>query len=127
MATPQPPPAAEAEKKPIVKGGQQRFPHRTTFTPKKPAFAAPTQGLGHIIFDNMGTAKVVSTFNLNIEAISEHLTNCHKYDRPLTALAVHELKKATIEFTSDPSDMATLIKMTKWQRKYNHAYDQQKW
>jgi hypothetical protein len=75
MATPQPLPVAEAKKKHKVKEGQQHFPHHT-FTPKKPAFAAPTQGLKHIIFDNMGTAKVASTLNLNIEAIFKHLANC---------------------------------------------------
>jgi hypothetical protein len=67
MATPQPPPAAEAIKKSKVKGGQQHF-HRHTFTPKKPAFTASTQGLEHITFGNTGTAKAASTFNLNIEA-----------------------------------------------------------
>jgi hypothetical protein len=33
------------------------------------------QGLEHIIFDNTGTAKAASTFNLNIEALSEHIAN----------------------------------------------------
>ncbi len=75
----------------------------------------------------MGTAKVVSTFNLNIEAISEHLANHLKYDGHLTVFAVCKLKEPIIEFPNDPSNMATLIKMTKWQRKYNHTYDQQKW
>jgi hypothetical protein len=56
--------------------------------PKKPLFAAPTQGLEHIIFDSTGTAKAASTFNLNIEAISEHIPNRLKYDGPLAALAV---------------------------------------
>jgi hypothetical protein len=74
----------------------------------------------------MGTAKAVSTFNLNIEAISEHLANCLKYDGPLAALAVCKLKEPIIEFPNDPSNMATLIKITKWQRKYNHAYNQQR-
>jgi hypothetical protein len=69
----------------------------------------------------------VSTFNLNIEAILEHLANYLKYDGPLATLAVRELKEPTIEFPDDPSDTATLIKTTKWQPKYNHAYDQQKW
>jgi hypothetical protein len=126
MATPQPPPVAEAKKKPNVKGGQQRF-HSCTLTQKKPAFASPTQCLEHIIFDNTGTAKAVSTFNLNIEAISKHLVNRLKYDRPLVALAVCKLKETTIEFPDDPSNMATLIKTTKWQHKYNHTYNQQKW
>jgi hypothetical protein len=62
-ATPQ---LAEAEKKPKVKGGQQ-FPC-CSFTPTKPSFTAPTQGLKCIIFDYTGTAKVASTFNLNIKA-----------------------------------------------------------
>jgi hypothetical protein len=97
MATPQPPSAAEAEKKPKVEGGQQRF-HNCTFTPKKPAFAAPTQGLEHIIFDNTGATKAASTFNLNIKAISEHLINCLKYDGLFATLAVCELKEPTIEF-----------------------------
>jgi hypothetical protein len=126
MATPQPPPAAEAKKKPKVKGGQQRFPH-CPFTPKKPAIAAPTQGLKHITFGNTGTVKTASTFNLNIKAISEHLTNRLKYDGPLAALAVRKLKEPTIEFPDNPSNTATLIETTKWQRKYNHTYDQQKW
>jgi hypothetical protein len=126
MATPQPPPAAEVKKKPKVEGGQQRF-HRCTFTPKKTAFTAPTQGLEHIIFDNMGTVKAAFTFNLNIKAISKHLVNRLKYDGPLAALAVCELKEPTIEFPDDPSDTAILIETTKWQHKYNHAYDQQKW
>ncbi len=75
----------------------------------------------------MGTAKVASTFNLNIKAISEHLANRLRNDGPLAALAVCELKEPIIEFPNDPSDTATLIKTTKWQRKYSHAYNQQKW
>jgi hypothetical protein len=70
MATPK---LTEAKKKPKVEG-EPRFPRRS-FTPKKPSFVAPTQGLEHIIFDNMGTAKAASTFNLNFEAISEHIAN----------------------------------------------------
>jgi hypothetical protein len=65
MATPKP---AEAEKKPKVEGAPL-FQCRS-FTLKKPLFVVPTQGLEHIIFDNTGTAKAASTFNLNIEAIS---------------------------------------------------------
>jgi hypothetical protein len=126
MATPQPLPAAEAKKKPKVKGGQQHF-HHHTFTLKKPVLAAPTQGLKHIIFDNTGTAKAASTFNLKIEAISKHLTNRLKYEGPIAALAVCKLKEPTIEFPNDPSNTATLIETKKWQQKYNHAYDQQKW
>ena len=87
MATPQP---AEAERKPKIEGGP-RYPRRS-FTPKKPPFAAPTQGLEHIIFDNTGTAKAASTFNLNIEALSEHVANRLKFDGPLAALAIRELK-----------------------------------
>ncbi len=68
----------------------------------------------------------MSTINLNIEAISEHLANHFKYDWPLSALAVHKIKEPTIKFPNDPSNTATLIKMTKWQCKYNHAYNQQK-
>jgi hypothetical protein len=79
MATSQP---AEAKKKPKIKGGL-RFPRRS-FTPKKPLFAAPTQGLEHNIFDNTGTAKAASTFNLNIKALSEHIANRLKFDGPLT-------------------------------------------
>jgi hypothetical protein len=124
MATPQPPPATEADKKPKIEGGQQRFP-RCTFTPKKPTFAAPTQGLKHIIFDNTGTATAASTFNHNIKAISEHLTNPLKYDRPLATLAVCELKEPTIKFPDDPADNANLVETAKWQRNFNHAYDQQ--
>ncbi len=120
MANPQPPPTAEADKKPKVKGGQQGFPRRT-FTLKKPMFAAPSQGLKHIIFNNMGTAKAASTFNLNIKAISEHLTNCLKYNGPLATLAVRELREPTIEFPKDPADNANLVETKKWQRKFNHA------
>jgi hypothetical protein len=87
MATPQPPTMAEAEKKPNVEGGQQCFPH-CNFTPKKPLFTAPTQGLEHIIFDNTGTTKAAPTINLNIKAIFELLANHLKYDGPLTTLAV---------------------------------------
>ncbi len=85
------------------------------------------QGLEHIIFDSTGTAKAASTFNLNIEAISKHLANCLKYDGPLAALAVRELKEPTIEFSEDLADNANLVETTKWQHKFNHAYDQQKW
>jgi hypothetical protein len=108
MATPKP---AEAKKKPKVKGGLQ-FPRRS-FTPKKPSFAVPTQGLEHIIFDNTGTAKVTSTFNLNIEAISEHIANRLKYDGPLAVLAIRELNAPAINFPSDPKDPTNLVKTTK--------------
>jgi hypothetical protein len=122
MATPKP---AEAEKKPKVEGAP-RF-QRCSFTPKKPSFAAPTQGLEHIIFDNTGTAKAASTFNLNIEAISEHIANRLKFDSPLAALAVRELKAPTINFPNHPMDPTNLVETPKWQRNFNHAHDQQKW
>jgi hypothetical protein len=122
MATPKP---AKAEKKPKVEGAP-RFQHRS-FTPKKPSFAAPTQELEHIIFDNTGTAKAASTFNLNIEAISEHIANRLKFDGPLAALAVRELKAPTINFPNNPTDPTNLVETTKWQRNFNHAHDQQKW
>ncbi len=118
MATSQP---AEAEKKPKIEGGP-RFSRRS-FTPKKPSFAAPTQGLEHIIFDNTGTAKAASTFNLNIEALSEHIANRLKFDGPLAMLAIRELKEPTIIFPKDPTDPTKLVQTTKWQRKYNHAHD----
>jgi hypothetical protein len=108
-----------------VKGAPQY--QRRSFTPKKPSFAAPTQGLEHIIFDNTGTAKVASTFNLNIEAISEHITNRLKFDGPLAALAVRELKALTINFPNNPTDPTNLVETTKLQRNLNHAHDQQKW
>jgi hypothetical protein len=43
----------------------------------------PTQGLEHIIFNSMGTAKAGSTFNLNLEAISKNFVNRLKYNGPL--------------------------------------------
>jgi hypothetical protein len=122
MATPKP---AKAEKKPKVEGAP-RYQCRS-FTPKKPSFAVPTQGLEHIIFDNTGTAKAASTFNLNIEAISEHIVNRLKFDNPLAVLAVRELKAPTINFPNDPTDPTNLVKTTQWQRNFNHAHDQQKW
>ncbi len=84
-------------------------------------------GLEHIIFDNTGTAKAASTFNLNIEAISEHSVNRLKFDGPLAALAVCELNAPTINFPPNPSDSAKLVETTKQQRKYNHAHNKQKW
>jgi hypothetical protein len=122
MATPK---SAEAKKKPKVEGAP-RF-QRRSFTPTKPLFAAPMQGLEHIIFDNTGTTKAASTFNLNIEAISKHIANRLKFDGPLAGLAVRELKAPTINFPNDPADPTNLIKTTKWQRNFNHAHDQQKW
>jgi hypothetical protein len=96
METPQP---ADAKVKVKVKG----TPHfnRQSFTPKKSTFVAPTQGLEHIIFDNTGTAKAASTFNLNIEAISEHIANRLKFDDPLAALAIRKLKEPIITFPDD--------------------------
>ena len=70
---------AEAKKKPKVEGDNPRF-HFCSFTPKKATFAAPTQGLEHIFFVNTGTAKAASSFNLNIEALSEHIVNHLKYN-----------------------------------------------
>jgi hypothetical protein len=122
MATPK---LAKAEKKPKVEGAP-RF-QRCSFTPKKPSFAVPTQRLEHIIFDITGTAKVASTFNLNIEAISEHIANHLKFDSLLAALAVRELKAPTINFSNNPTDPTNLVETTKWQRNFNHAHDQQKW
>ncbi len=122
MAFPKP---AEAEKKPKVEGAPRY--QRCSFTPKKPSFAAPMQRLEHIIFDNTGTAKAASTFNLNIEAISEHITNRLKFDCPLAALAMRELKAPTINFPNNLMDLTILVETMKWQRNFNHAHDQQKW
>jgi hypothetical protein len=122
MATPKP---AKAEKKPKVEGAP-RF-QRRSFTLKKQSFMVPTQGLEHIIFDNTGTAKAASTFNLNIEAISEHIANRLKFDGPLAALAVREVKAPTINFPNNPTDPTNLIETTKWRRNFNHANNQQKW
>jgi hypothetical protein len=123
MATPQ---LANSKKK-IKVEGTPRFNPRCSFTTKKTTFAAPTQGLKHIIFDNTETAKATSMFNLNIKAISEHVANCLKFDGPLAALAICKLKEPIITFTDDPTDSSNLVTTTKWQRKYNHAQDQQKW
>jgi hypothetical protein len=108
MATPK---SAKAKKKPKVEGAPQF--QRCSFTPKKPSFAAPTQGPEHIIFDNTGTAKAASTFNLNIEAISEHIANRLKFDGPLAVLAVRGLKAPTINFPNDLTDPTNLIETTK--------------
>ncbi len=116
----------EAKKKPKVEG-KPRFNHRRSFTPKKPSFTVPTQGLEHIIFNKTGTAKAASTFNLNLEAISRHVANRLKFDGPLAAVAICELRDPTITFSDNPEDSSNLVKTTKWQRKYNHAHDQQKW
>ncbi len=123
MATSQ---LVEAEKKPKVEDTPQ-FNHPRSFTLTRPLFVAPMQGLKHIIFDNTGTAKVASTFSLNLEAISEDIANRLKVDDLLAALANLELKEPTITFLDDPEDSSNLIKRAKWQRKYNHAHNQQKW
>jgi hypothetical protein len=122
MATPKP---AEAKKKPKVEGAPRY--QRRSFTPKKPSFAAPMQGLEYIIFDNMGTTKAASTFNLNIEAISEHIANHLKFDGLLAALAVRKLNAPTNNFPNNLTDLTNLIETTKWQKNFNHAHDQQKW
>jgi hypothetical protein len=70
---------------------------------------------------------VASTFNLNIEAISEHIANHLKFDGPLAMLAMRELKAPTINFPNNPTDPTNLIETTKWQRNFNHAHNQQKW
>jgi hypothetical protein len=119
------PKPAEAEKKTKVEGAP-RFQCRS-FTLKKPLFAAPTQGLEHIISDDTGIAKAASTFNLNIEAISEHIANHLKFDGPPAALAVRELRAPTINFPNNPTDPTSLLETMKWQRNFNHAHDQQKW
>jgi hypothetical protein len=113
MATPK---LAKAGKKPKVEGAP-RF-QRHSFTPKKPLFAASTQGLEHIIFDNTGTAKAASTFNLNIEAISEHIASRLMFDGPLATLAVRELKAPTINFPNDPMDPTNLVETIKMAEKF---------
>ena len=50
-----------------------------------------------------------------------------KFNSPLAALAICKLKEPTIVFPKDPTDPTNLVETTKWQRKYNHAHDQQKW
>jgi hypothetical protein len=79
------------------------------------------------LFDTTGAAKAVSTFNLNIEALSEHVTNRLKFDGPLVTLAICKLKEPTINFPKDPTDPTNLVETTKCQRFYNHAHNQQKW
>jgi hypothetical protein len=123
MATPQP---AKAKKKPKVKV-MPHFNQRCSFTPTKPLFSVPTQGLKHIIFSNMGNAKTASIFNLNIKAISKHIANSLKYDGLLAALAICELKEPTITFPDNPKDLSNLVETTKWQKMDNHAHDRQKW
>ncbi len=75
----------------------------------------------------METAKAASTFNLNLEAIFEHVTNWLKFDGPLAALAIFELREPTITFLDDLEESSNLVETAKWQRKYNHSHDQQKW
>jgi hypothetical protein len=120
MATSQP---AKAEKKPKVKVTPQ-FNHCHSFTLNKPLYAAPTQGLKHIIFNNMGTAKAAFTFNLVLKAISKHVANSLKFDGLIAALAICELKEPAITFPDDPEDSSNLTKTTKWQRKYNRTHNQ---
>ncbi len=90
-------------------------------------FAAPTLGLEHFILDNTGTAKAASTFNLNLKAITKHVANCLKFNGLLAALAICELREPTITFLDDSENSSNLVETTKWQRKYNHAHNQQKW
>ncbi len=70
---------------------------------------------------------MASTFNLNIKAISEHIANCLKFDGPLAALAMRELKAPTINFPNNLTDPTNLVETTKCQRNFNHAHNQQKW
>ncbi len=94
---------------------------------KKPSFQAPTQGLEHIVFNNTGTAKAASTFNLNLEAISKHVAICLKFNRPLAALAVCKLKEPVIYFPNNPTNPSNLVETTKWQREFNYKHDQKQW
>jgi hypothetical protein len=116
-----PAPASAAEKKPKVEG-EMCYPCHS-FPPKKPSFQAPTQGLEHIVFNNTGTAKAASTFNLNVEAISEHIAIHLKFDGLHAALAVRELKEPVIDFPNNPTNPSNLVEMAKWQREYNHKHD----
>ncbi len=95
--------------------------------PSKPSFQAPTQSLEHIVFNNTGTAKAESTFNLNVEAISKHVAIRLKFDGPLIALAVRKLKEPIINFPNNPTDLSNLVETTKWQREFNHKHDQKQW
>jgi hypothetical protein len=72
----------------------------------------------------MGTAKTASTFNLNVEAISEHVAICLKFDGLLAALAVRELKEPIINFPNNPTNPSNLIEMTKWQWEFKHKHNQ---
>jgi hypothetical protein len=82
----------------------------TITAPSLQLFAAPTQGLEHIIFNNVGTAKVVSTINLNLEAISKHVTNRLKFDGPLAALVIREFREPTITFPDNRRILPTLLR-----------------
>jgi hypothetical protein len=53
--------------------------------------------------------------------------NSLKFDGLLAALAIRELKEPIITFPDDPTDPSNLVKTMKWQRKYNHVHNQQKW
>ncbi len=123
MASPAPASAAEKNPKWKERGAILTVPP----PPKKPLFQAPTQGLEHIMFNNMGTAKAASTFNLNVEAISEHVAICLKFDGPLAALAIRELKEPIIDYPSNPTDPSNLVETTKRQREFNHKHDQKPW
>jgi hypothetical protein len=95
--------------------------------PKETIVRGAHAGAGAYYLWQHGTAKAASTFNLNIEAISEHIANRLKFDGPLAALAVRELKAPTINFPNNLTDPTNLVETTKWQRNFNHAYNQQKW
>jgi hypothetical protein len=79
------------------------------------------------VFDNTGTAKAASTFNLNVEAISEHVAIHLMFDGLLAALAVRKLKEPVIDFPNNPNDPSNLVETTKWQREFNHKHDQKQW
>jgi hypothetical protein len=67
------------------------------------------QGLEHIIFDDMETAKAASTFNLSIKAIPKHDANHLKFDGLLASLAICKLKKPTINLPYIPKDSSNLV------------------
>jgi hypothetical protein len=77
-------------------------------------------------FDNTGTAKTASTFNLNLEAISKHVANHLMFHGPLAALAILQAQGANHHFLNDPENSSNLVETTKRQRKYIHAHNQQK-
>jgi hypothetical protein len=57
---------------------------------------------------------VASTFNLNLEAISKHVANRLKFEGPLAALVICELKEPTITVPDDLEDSSNLVKTAKW-------------